>query len=439
MVAGFKYLILLLLTLIFLSASSQVVVIKGCVTDDSTGTAVEGALIKLSHSSVSAVTDKKGMYTLHVARRPVYYLNLRHTSYEPSQKFLKDIASDSLFLNVRLKSKSEVLAEVPVYALQKPETLVGKPNYGIYDFDFFEEKLILLTAEKSLSNAQVRLADYEGNILSTYRLPLSAGPAQHFFHDYEGYPDLICRDSVFRIEVQNSELIIRPIPRRLFLNNVKSIADTVSGNFYFSDAWEKYPSMNYYYAKNNDSVAKLLQKITNEDLLKLYNLEYYYLPSRMQLEARRMADRYKTDKHVIAALMSGFTGSMYYEPLYAPLFVLADTICIFNHHNDQLYHYNKKNELIDSVSINYHHPDNWREWKKQLFVDELENKVYALFSKNGHHSLKQINHRNGEIMSTYKLKHHSAVNIKIRDGYVYYVYRPFESTQEKFLYREKIR
>jgi hypothetical protein len=172
--------------------------------------------------------------------------------------------------------------------------------------------------------------------------------------------------------------------------------------------------------------------------MKLYNLEYYYLPTDVRLEARRMADYYKTDKHIIAAMMSGFTKSMFYEPLYAPLFIMNDTICIFNHHNDYLYHYNNQNKLIDSVKINYHHPKNWREWKKQLFVDEAENKVYAFFSKDGHHYLKQINYQTGKEVLTYKLQHHSAEKIKIKDGFVYYIYRPFGSTQERFLYREKI-
>jgi hypothetical protein len=73
-----------------------------------------------------------------------------------------------------------------------------------------------------------------------------------------------------------------------------------------------------------------------------------------------------------------------------------------------------------------------------LYVDKFENKVYAFFSKDGHHYLKQINHQTGKEVKTYKLKHHSAEKIKIKDGYVYYVYRPFDSTQEKFLYRERI-
>jgi hypothetical protein len=173
--------------------------------------------------------------------------------------------------------------------------------------------------------------------------------------------------------------------------------------------------------------------------MKLYNLEYYYLPSRAQLEARRLADFYKTDKKIIAALMSGFTQSMYFEALYAPLFIINDTICIFNHYTNFVYHYTKQNKLIDSVTINYHHPNNWHDWKKQLFVDEIENKVYAFFSKSQHHYIKQINYQTGKEILSYKLQYHSAEKIKIKNGYIYYVYRPFESTQEKFLYREKIK
>jgi hypothetical protein len=136
--------------------------------------------------------------------------------------------------------------------------------------------------------------------------------------------------------------------------------------------------------------------------------------------------------------MSGFTRSMYYEPLYAPLFVMKDTICIFDHHSDFLFHYTKNNQLIDSVAINYHHPDKWKEWKRKLLVDDEEAAVYAYFSKDGHHYLKKINYQSGKITLTYHLQNHSADKLKIRGGYVYYIYRPFGSTQEKFLYRERI-
>jgi hypothetical protein len=297
----------------------------------------------------------------------------------------------------------------------------------------------LLTAEKKLSRAEIKLAGTDGQIYSSARVPLSAGNAQSFFHDYEGFPDLICSDSIFRIDVWNNELQMLTIPAKTFSRGILPVADTAHNHLYFSNAWPAYPAFDYFSIKSGDSAVTLLKHIENTDLMKLYNLEYYYLPSRMQLEARRLAKDYKTQPQIIAALMSGFTKSMYYDPVYAPLYVMNDTLLIFNHHNDHLYHYSSDNRLIDSVSISYHHPKNWKEWKKKLLTDEVQNRVYALFSKDGHHYLKEIDIRSGQVRRTYKLLHHSAEKIKIRDGYAYYVYRPFESTQEKFLYREFIR
>lgn len=421
-----------------LNAQSEQLYIKGRVVDEKNGLPVEGVSVKLPNTLLQTFTDKRGAFGLQVPRRPVQHLLLSHISYEPLLKEIRTEQLDTITTTISLFQNYRLLDSMTVVAVHKPETLVGKPNYSIYDFDFYEDKLLLLTAGHSLNHATLQFSDYDGKIISAAALPKQAGEAKHFFHDYEGYTDVVCNDSVFRLDVFNNSLMLLPVNRQVFERYLLPIADTMSGNYYYSDRWDKYPAFNYYYLKARDTLTHVLNTVSNADLMKLYNLEYYYLPSRMQLEARRMADYYRTDPHIIAALMSGFTQSMYFEPLYAPLFILKDTICIFNHHNDRLYHYNRQNALIDSVKITYHHPKNWREWKKQLFVDEAQNKVYAFFSKDGHHYLKQIDYQSGKEVFTYKLKHHSAEKIKIRNGYVYYVYRPFGSTQERFLYRERI-
>lgn len=412
--------------------------VKGTVLDNQSKKPVANAAVWVPNSAYSVLTDNNGRFQLALPAKTWYRLLVSHTAFQSTSRELRLKDKDTLELVITLDQKLNPLDTVAILATHQPETLVAKPNYSIFDFDFYEDKLLLLTSERSLSRASVQLSDYSGKIISSYELPKQAGEARHFFHDYEGYSEVVCKDSVFRIEVMNNELMILPIPQRDFNRFIQPVADTLNDHYYFSDRWEKYPMFNYYYLKKQDSLNHVLSTVTNADLMKLYNLEYYYLPSRMQLEARRTAEYYKIDVHVVAAMMSGFTQSMFYEPLYAPLFILKDTICIFNHHNDFLYHYSKQNVLIDSVKISYHHPKNWREWKKKLIVDETENKVYAFFSRDGHHYLKNINYQTGKEMSTYKLKHHSAEKIKIKDGYLYYVYRPFDSTQERFLYREKI-
>ncbi|MEO6305672.1 MAG: carboxypeptidase-like regulatory domain-containing protein [Bacteroidia bacterium] len=419
-------------------AQTNNVIIKGKVNEINSNTSIENATIRVSNTSDLIITNKKGEFSFSLPKKNIYKIIISHISYQTFIKEVKINNSDTVNLIISLQQRSNLLDSVSVYALHKPETLVGKPNYSIFDFDFYEDKLILLTAENSLTKAKVQLSTYEGKIISSYNLPNETGEAKHFFHDYEGYTDIVCENSVFRFDVLNDQLFPLVFKQRDFDQYIEPIADTANDFIYTRANWEKYPLFNYYYLKNNDSIKHLLQTITNADLMKLYNLEYHYLSPKMKVEVRNIANYYKIDKHIIAALMSGFTQSMFYEPLYAPIFILKDTICIFNHHNDFLYHYNNKNQIIDSVTISYHHPKNWREWKKQLFVDEVTNKVYAFFSKDGHHYLKNINYQTGKEVSTYKLKYHSAEKIKIKDGYVYYVYRPFDSTQEKFLYRERI-
>jgi hypothetical protein len=422
----------------FINSQNKTIIINGSIQEQTTHKPIEHVSVRIPNSPYSTVSNKNGTFILQLPKKEIYKLIFQHVSYQSFIKEVKSNKSDTIHLFISLQPRSNLLDSISVYAIHKPETLVGKANYSIYDFDFYEDKLILLTAQNSLSKAQIQLSTYEGKIISSFDLPKQAGEAKHFFHDYEGYTDVICNDSVFRLDVLNTELMIFPIKQTDFNQYIQPIADSANNHIYYDDNWNKYPLFNYYYLKTNDSLNHLLSTITNNDLLKLYNLEYYYLPTNLRLEAKRIAQYYKTDKRIVAALMSGFTQSMFYEPLYAPIFILKDTICIFNHHNDFLYHYNKQNKLIDSVAISYHHPKNWREWKKQLFVDEMTNNVYAFFSKDGHHYLKQIDHQTGKEKNTYKLKHHSAEKIKIKDGYVYYVYRPFGSTQERFLYRERL-
>jgi hypothetical protein len=436
---GMKALLLFLFCAVTLSSSAQDLLIKGRILNASSLQPIANVQVRLAGTAISVESNSSGYYQLHLIRRKTISLQFHHLSYVFATRSLHPTENDTLLIiDQKLDEKAVVLDSVTVSAQLKPETLIGKPHYSIFDFDFTDHGLLLLTAERSLKNAILRFSDFEGRIICEQKLPTTAGEALYFFHDYQGFTDLLCKDSAFRIEVYNDKIVLQGMRKSDFETYVQPISDTINNQFLWTNRNRHYPAMDYFSLRKGDSISHFLRKISNVDLLKLYRLEYYYLPSRAQLEARIIADTYKTDKHIVAALMSGFTQSMYYEALYAPLFVVNDTICIFDHYSDFLFHYAKDNRLIDSTSISYHHPERWKDWKKKLYVDDAQQKIWAQFSRDGRHYLKEIDWRSGAIKSTYHLQNHSADKLKIRDGYVYYVYRPFESTQEKFLYRERL-
>jgi hypothetical protein len=49
-----------------------------------------------------------------------------------------------------------------------------------------------------------------------------------------------------------------------------------------------------------------------------------------------------------------------------------------------------------------------------------------------------LNTSTGEIEKVHPLYYKYPEKLKVKNGYAYYIYRPFESLQNKYLYREKL-
>jgi hypothetical protein len=189
----------------------------------------------------------------------------------------------------------------------------------------------------------------------------------------------------------------------------------------------------------NDSVAKTIHAVEDKFMMELYRSEYKYVPAQEKLWAARQEQKTGIDKEVwIGAVY--FTQSLYYKSVYAPMAIFKDTAFILDHYSDVLYKVSCYDDVkSDSVNIRYHHAMGKDKWKQPLVFDRMQHRVYALFQNTGNLYLRNVNTNDGKIESTFKLYYRYVENIKVRNGYVYYIYRPFESSQKKFIYREKIK
>lgn len=433
------YLLALLLTVAAVSKGQGQMTIYGRVTDDSTHAPLRHVLVQVQNSTYYATTDKQGYYRLLIPAKKhvsLVYKLLSHVT-RVKEADLGDI-SDSVNISVSLKPVATELSMVPIYAKARPDTILGSPAYSVYDFDFYEDKFILLTAVKSLREAVLKLTDLKGKVITSFTVPKEGGLAKEFYHDYMGYTNLVCENYIYRINMYHDRFVLIPLAVEDVNSFIKPILDTINGKIIYTDYWKDYPLFNYFAFNEKDSTRSKLISIEDKELMHAYNFEYYSMKPNEKLQARRMAMDLNVDKHIVASLMSGFTKSMFYEPLYAPLYVVKDTISIFDHYKNLLFHVDRKGQKIDSISISYNHPKNWKEWKNVMLKDDIENTIYAVYEKNGHKYIKQISLQNGQEQGRYSLQFHSADKLKIHDGYAYYIYRPFESTQEKYFYRELI-
>lgn len=419
---------------IFLSAvlKAQTKIVQGKIIDLETGKALSSVIIKSDEQNT--VSNHKGEYSIVLSKQKKQ-IQFILSGYKTVYKSIS-IDKDTITMNIKMELKSIDLNLVTVSDNKKVDTVFGTWKFGVADYEFYENKLILLTFEYGAKKEKIVLVETSQKILSSFQLPEKA---EKLYKDYLGFINVICEQTIFRITVDNNNTIhLGALPTNEYKQRIMPCIDTINQNIYFSNYQRDYPEFTYYAFNTADTTYAPLKRIYDKDALDSYNMEYYFLNTRDKLTARQLAQEYKMDYHRVAAIMSGVTNSMFYTPLYAPLFIINDTVCIFDHYSNAILKYNNKNELIDSVNISYHHPKNWKEWKHKLIADETTKEIYALYQKNGFYYLKQIDLQSGKVISSFKLSNQYVDKIKIKNGSVYYVYRPFESLQQRFVYKELI-
>lgn len=436
----FKISIILLcfISNISVSIAQNKLIIHGVIINEQEETLPDVKLFLTANSSKIIRTDSNGEYFIEVADKINTQLVVSHVSYEQKKieidkKIWRKIIKDTLYINIKLKYLS--LDEVVIGGKQKPKTIFGSETSSIADFEFYNDKLLLLSYQKSLEKeATLKLVDYNQNLLSEYNAPQNA---LRLFKDYEENLYLITEQETYSITIFKTEIRLKPIDKELFNKFTSKIIDTINTSLLYSNHQQNYPAFDYYSQNKYDTNVTLIHHVENNFMMDLYRAEFKYVSTKEKLWAYRQELKTGIDKEIWIGATS-FTNSLYYEPLYAPLFVNQDTILIFDHYSDQLVKINHKGEKTDSTPIVYHKNKEGKNWEQPLLKDKEEQKVYALFERGGYHYLKNINLQNGLTKTAFKLFYRFVEQPKIKDGYVYYIYRPFESTQRKYLYRELI-
>lgn len=432
-----------LLVFIFTAFAAQAqttVTIMGKVTDRESNKVLSEANLTIEGTSKGTSTDKNGEYTLRYVHRKPIKLVVSYLGYEEwdmiiDGEVLKQAKNDTLRLDIKLESAAVLLN---TFSLSGDiDTVFGSEQLSVEDFEFHEEYYVILVYEKTLKKgSKLVLADRKQQIISSYTIPKEA---IELFKDFTGTINVVCKGAVYRVEVLEDELLLYPRDMAEFNYLIRPVIDTLGAGLYFTDYHPDFPAANYFYDDEELDTAKLVHAVKDEFMMELFRSEYKYLEPRGKIAARDLADQYNIDKEVAAAILSGFANSLYYKPVYAPMFVVNDTVLVFDHYKSLIFRYDDEHDLIDSVGITYHTDQKTLKWEEQLITDEYNDKVYAVFSRNGYTYLKMLDPNTGEVVKTFKFTFKYAGRIHIKNDFVYYVYRPHGSLQKKFLYRELIK
>ena len=325
------------------------------------------------------------------------------------------------------------LKEVSISPNRCPDTVSGSAEWMIFDFAFCEKGILLLTFTKNEKKCNLQL------LTNTNKIELIAEEIKEPLAFYEAAQKSIfleTRKGVFEIAVSSSTIEMIPFDEALFYSIVRPVKG-VNTCAYFMDNWSpNKPEFNYLRIQKNTQEIDTLENIRNQYLYDQYYSEYKFLSFRDRCEINRRARATGENKYDLAVNFTGFTHSFWWKPLYSPLFMKNDTALVFNHYYHQIQKFTCNKEPLKEQKFNFHLQ---KEYKQLLIQDHINEALYALYFKNGKSSLSKVNITTGMLDESSLLFYKYVSKIKIKNGVAYYLYRPFESSQNSFLYAEVLR
>ncbi len=421
--------------------------ISGTVTDAQTNKPIEQCNLRISGTFYSATTDGKGRYTIQLKNEiGPFTVEASHVSYEQEVRPGLKFSNGQLTVDFRLMPNIDSTIEVVISTA--PDTVWGSAELNVADFAFIDNRLLLLTYEREerwkrqedskttlYSNCKLVLLDSNNTEMSRTSVN---GLAIGFYLNYLNEVFLQCKNQVYLVERNDDSLDIQTFSTDDFHQYIEPVVDTLGGIVYYSNYNANYPAFDYMSFNQNDSTYHTLRYLVDEELMQRFRAQYRDLGPREKLEAFRMQVETGIDKEVVSAYMTGFPSTPFYQPLNIPMIIVGDTLLLFDHVHDKLYRYNNLNEPLDSALINYHKSQKNVRWGETVVKDDLTNCIYTWHEKAGTTYLKKIDTNSGAAVHVCKLSNKYTDKIKVHNNAAYYIYRPFESSQNRFLYREKI-
>lgn len=425
----------------FLSAQESRLLVMGKIISAKDSLPLDGVVVICKKPERTTHSDKNGRYALLLDYKPGQVVEFRMLGYKTVSKtitatMLEKSGGDTLALN--LVMQPEMVTIYGTFTVSSgPDTVIGNWHFFIEDYEFLNDsQYVLLTFEKTLKKAKVMLASDKQRILASAEVPVEA---TELYRDYQGNINVLCKDSAFRVKiVPPGLLLLLALPYKDFCDRILPCIDTLGGKILFTNYQRNYPAFSYFTYNPADTSVEPIHSVVDKELLAQYNWEFDFLKPKDRLYARKMASYTGVDPRIIAATMTGFPQSIYYTPLYAPMYVVHDTICVFDHYSDSLFLFDSNAKNIGASKIDYHHPKNWKDWDRGILRDEVTGEIYARFEKDGFYTLKKIDIQTGKVLGSFKIRNQYVKHIRIRNGEVYYIWQPYDSQQKKFLYKERI-
>jgi hypothetical protein len=443
-----------ILTILFLytflsSAQNHAIWIKGKITSSETGEPLQNVNIRVKDTYRGTLSDQFGYFKIALYKMPSTLI-FSHVGFHTSEKSFT--VEPLQKLEIVLEKKTEQLEEFVVTS-NRIDTVYISRRYAVLDYELWDEKIILLIYRNNLNRAEILLLDENNKEVSSIEV-LPEKPEQ-LIKDCFGNIHIITKTKVYQIYPKEEQLLLYPSVNKDIFREIMGNCEFIVGNRLYYQNFE-YQNLitNYFYidtALNERNRFRMILDQQKVDYL-AYNPEFYM--GDQILVDNVMGDNDPDKQRALRTLDAEkrFHLMAYLTPVFAPMKKMGDSICIFNHPQSVIEFYDANDSLVGETPIEYHHqvrPNNTfiltyafyksKKWQEEIYIDDEARKAYTLFvNNNGSKELVEIDLNSGRLKYSMKIPFPYVEKIKVRDGFVYFLYKGWGEMDKKKLFRQSI-
>ena len=386
--------------------------VYGKITDSNTGLIIKNVNIRIKGTNIGSVSHKNGQYSIGVNDVPATII-FSHVGYEKYYQKINHKISQKH--NIQLKPVIVELEEFSISSEIVKNILKNKPLH-ICDYEFYENNILLLAyKDRKLSKARIILIDHFGDTISG----LNVRKPEKFYKDCFDNVHLICKDTVWQIYFDSEKLqLLYPVNPKKFDLTMKNCVEESGDNVYFMDYAYHNQVLQYYYYNRKTDEAKTLRVIGDEKAIAMIDDFDGYIQNLINSGVRNIEAHTRFEEMCMV------------DPIFVPLKKVGDTICIFNYVNSLMEFYDHDGKLVYETPVDFH---NDKHWIEDIFIDEVSDKVYTLFKRNGISYLHEINLKDGNLRKEIKIPDFPFVSkIQIYNGNIYFLYSEKSNIYKKY-------
>ena len=395
-------------------------------------------------SSIQAMTDSKGQCIVRQLSDAAVSILFRHPGYRSrTVKVRWDQSKNPVIVRLTPLELAPVEVTRP-----KPEVIFQRPDLHAADLLINDEGIWVLAyehprmlrsegeaGEEILRDVRLVLLD------STYREYASCAVPEEvkgLRRDLHNTVVIEGTSRAFGVARTPDDIELEPFGLEDLRGKVLPWTDSIPGWVLGTNTDKVMPQFDHLaYDPVSDSV-RVVCTVMDTFMLSLFRSEYKYLKGPEKVVAMNLASELGVDKEVVAGYMSGFQHNIWFKPVYAPLFVVGDTMLVFDHASARLRKFTRDFKEAGRAPLPYLTKVEGRDWSGRIIQDRKTSALYAVFQRNGYQWLRVIDPVTGLLGERTRLTYRYPERTQVFNGSVYYVYRPFESLQKRSIYLEKV-